>query len=338
MFGSPIVQSLQIGDHVASFTPSFPITARQPARYQRAIEFIGRQGLRFLPGNLTGKDDYYRSGSVRERAEELNALLRNPEVRCIMSTIGGSNSNAMLPYLDYEAFRRDPKIVVGYSDATAILLALYARTGVPTFYGPALVASLGEFSPLVDETWRYFASIAMENQAYPLVLPTPTHWTEERLPWESQDRAKILQPNQWRCIQPGRAEGRLIGGNLNTLYGFLASPYFPILQPGDILLLEDSLKDAATVEKNFAMLKLAGVFDQAGAVLLGKHEGFDDCGSGRMPADILLEVLDGLEVPILADFDCCHTHPMLTLPLGVRVRVDTQALRVELLEDWRGLV
>ena len=81
--------------------------------------------------------------TARERAEELNALLRDPQVRCIMSTIGGSNSNALLPYLDYAAFRRDPKIVVGYSDATAVLLALYAQTGIPTFYGPALVASLG---------------------------------------------------------------------------------------------------------------------------------------------------------------------------------------------------
>ncbi|RBH32977.1 LD-carboxypeptidase, partial [Pseudomonas sp. MWU13-2860] len=69
------------------------------------------------------------------------------------------------------------------------------------------------------------------------------------MPWESQDRPKTLQANQWRCIQPGRAEGRLIGGNLNTLYGFLASEYFPPIRQGDILLLEDGLKDAATVEK-----------------------------------------------------------------------------------------
>ncbi|POZ63945.1 S66 family peptidase [Chromobacterium alticapitis] len=332
------MHSLQTGDLIASFSPSFPITARQPARYRRAVEFLAAQGMRFLPGQLTGRDDHYRSASPRERAEELNALLRNREVRCILSTIGGSNSNAMLPYLDYEAFRRDPKIVVGYSDATAILLALYAKTGVPTFYGPALVASLGEFPPVVEETWRYFAAIAMDSPDYPLVLPTPTHWTDERLPWESQDRAKVLRPNQWRCMQPGQAEGRLIGGNLNTLYGFLASPYFPALRQGDILLLEDGLKDAATVEKNFAMLKLAGAFDLAGAVLLGKHEGFDDCGTGRSPADILLEILDGQPLPILADFDCCHTHPMLTLPLGVRARVDAAALRVELLEDWRALV
>ncbi|WP_047249973.1 S66 peptidase family protein [Chromobacterium subtsugae] len=332
------MRHLQPGDMLACFSPSFPITARQPARYRRAVEFVGRQGLRFLPGALTGADDGYRSGSARERAAEFNALLRNPEVRCIMSTIGGSNSNAMLPYLDYDAFRRDPKIVVGYSDATAILLALYAKTGVPTFYGPALVASLGEFPPLVEETWRAFAALAMGEPSYPYALRMPAHWSDERLPWESQDRPKTLQANQWRCIQPGRAQGRLIGGNLNTLYGFLASEYFPPIRQGDILLLEDGLKDAATVEKNLAMLKLAGIFDNAGAVLLGKHEGFDDCGTGRRPSDILLEVLDGLPLPILADFDCCHTHPMLTLPLGVNVRVDAGESMVEILEDWRALV
>ena len=72
-----------------------------------------------------------------------------------MSTIGGTNSNAILPYIDYEAFKKDPKIVIGYSDATAVLLALYAKTGIPTFYGPALVPSFGEFGPFVDYTYNY---------------------------------------------------------------------------------------------------------------------------------------------------------------------------------------
>ncbi|HAS3151713.1 TPA: LD-carboxypeptidase, partial [Vibrio cholerae] len=98
---------------------------------------------------LTGKSDYYRSGSIRERAEELNQLIRDPNVRCIMSTIGGNNSNSLLPYIDYEALRNDPKIIIGYSDVTALLLGIYAQTGLITFYGPALVASFGEYPPLV---------------------------------------------------------------------------------------------------------------------------------------------------------------------------------------------
>ncbi|MFA0349917.1 LD-carboxypeptidase, partial [Vibrio sp. 10N.222.55.C6] len=94
---------------------------------------------------LTGESEGYRSGSIQARAEELNQLIRDPDVRCIMSTIGGNNSNSLLSYIDYDALRDDPKIIVGYSDATALLLGIYAKTGLVTFYGPALVASFGEF-------------------------------------------------------------------------------------------------------------------------------------------------------------------------------------------------
>lgn len=94
---------------------------------------------------LTGKQDFYRSGSIKELVEELNEFIKNPEVKCIMSAIGGMNSNSLLPYIDYEALRKNPKIIIGYSDVTAILLAIYAKTGITTYYGPAVVASFGEF-------------------------------------------------------------------------------------------------------------------------------------------------------------------------------------------------
>ncbi|GAB4074719.1 hypothetical protein GCM10028778_22220 [Barrientosiimonas marina] len=92
-----------------------------------------KKGFVFAEGKLTGKQDGYRSGSPKERAEELNELLRNPNMKMIMATIGGTNSNSMLPYIDYEAFKQNSKFVVGYSDTTAILLALYARTGITTY-------------------------------------------------------------------------------------------------------------------------------------------------------------------------------------------------------------
>ncbi|MFP3472076.1 LD-carboxypeptidase, partial [Micrococcus sp. SIMBA_144] len=82
--------------------------------------------------------------------------MRNPEIKMVMSTIGGTNSNSLLPYIDYDAMIKNPKIVVGYSDATAILLALYHKTNIPTYYGPALIPSFGEFETLVNDTYQYF--------------------------------------------------------------------------------------------------------------------------------------------------------------------------------------
>ena len=141
------VDKLKVGDAIGIFSPSSPITYLCPKRFERSKKYLQDKGFKIIEGNLTGKYDFYRSGSIKERAEELNELIRNPKVKCIMSTIGGMNSNSILPYIDYEAFKRNPKIIIGYSDVTAILLAVYAQTGISTYYGPALVASFGELPP-----------------------------------------------------------------------------------------------------------------------------------------------------------------------------------------------
>lgn len=327
---------LKPGDAVAVFSPSSPATATAPERYRRGRAYLERKGFRFVEGALTGKADGYRSGSIRERSEELNALIRDPSVRCIMAAIGGMNSNSLLPYIDYDALRRDPKIIVGYSDVTALLLGIYARTGLVTYYGPAVVASFGELPPYVDRTWEYFSNIVRGEKPPPHCLPTPREWTEESIDWNTQRRAKKPAVNRLRTVHGGQAEGRLLGGNLDTMQGIWGSPYMPAIREGDILLLEDSLKDAATVERSFSLLKLNGVFDRVGGVILGKHECFDDQGTGRRPYEILLEVLGESRVPILAEFDCCHTHPMLTMPIGCRVKLDADRQTVTITEPFIG--
>ncbi|MCW0505958.1 S66 family peptidase [Aeromonas piscicola] len=326
---------LKPGDIIGFFSPSSAATAWAPQRFARAKAFLEAQGFRLKAGSLTGQQDHWRSGSIAARAAELNALIRDPHVRCIMSVIGGSNSNSLLPYLDYEALKRDPKIIIGYSDVTALLLGIYAKTGLVTFYGPALVASFGELPPLVDETLSGFRQICQAGgTVVPHSLPTPAQWADERLDWENQTRAKQCLANRLISVGSGKVRGRLIGGNLNTLAGIWGSPYMPAIQQGDILLLEDSLHLAETVERSFAHLKLCGVFDRIGGLVLGKHELFNDQGSGKCPLDILLEVVGEPAFPILAEFDCAHTHPMLTLPLGIEAELDLDAQTLTLCEPW----
>ncbi|MGN1005565.1 MAG: S66 peptidase family protein [Aristaeellaceae bacterium] len=329
-------RKLRSGDAIAVFSPSSPATATAPTRYRRGRAYLEEKGLRFIEGERTGKRDFYRSGSIAERAQELNALIRNPEVRCIMAAIGGMNSNSLLPYLDYEALMRDPKIIVGYSDVTALLLGVYARTGLTTYYGPAVVASFGELPPWVDWTWSAFADVAMGMARPPHALPVPDQWTEEFIDWETQSRAKRGVANEMRTLHGGRVRGRLIGGNLNTMQGIWGTPYMPKIREGDVLLIEDSLKDAADVERSFSLLKLSGVFERIGGLILGKHELFDDLGSGRRPWEILMEVMGNVDFPVLAQFDCCHTHPMLTLPIGCEVELDADAQTLTLTQPFIG--
>ncbi|MFD2179751.1 S66 family peptidase [Veronia pacifica] len=326
--------ALKKGDTIAFFSPSTPITALATGRFERARHFLSEKGFILKAGSLTGKTDHYRSGSIQERAEELNALIRDPAVRCIMSTIGGMNSNALLPYIDYEALLKDPKIIIGYSDVTALLSGIYAKTGLITFYGPALVASFGEFPPMVDDTYDSFKQLVINGMGQSHQYTMPEAWTDEFIDWKTQSGPKSTQPNQWVFQGQGVYTGRLIGGNLNTMAGIWGSPYMPEIEDGDILLLEDSLKGIESVERSFAHLKACGVFDRVSAVLLGKHEKFNDKGTKRQPIDVLREVLNDQPLPIVVDFDCCHTHPMLTMPLGATVTVDFEQETVRLEDKW----
>lgn len=329
-----LANSLHEGSTIAVFSPSSPATATAKKRYLRGKLYLENKGFRVIEGSLTGKNDHYRSGSIQERASEFNKLIYNPDVNCIMAAIGGMNSNSLLPYIDYEYLKHSPKIIIGYSDVTALLLGIYEKTGLVTYYGPAMVASFGEYSPFVDLTYEYFSNIVREKANVPSILPRPDYWTDESINWETQDRGKNEYPNEWITVNPGKAVGRLIGGNLNTMQGIWGSPYMPKIGQGDILFVEDSLKDAATIERSFSMLKVNGIFDHISGLILGKHELFDDCGTGKKPYQILKEVIGEVDFPILADFDCCHTHPMLTLPIGCKIELDADKQKVSILEDY----
>ena len=249
---------------VGVFSASSPVSASVPTRYARGKAYLENRGFRVIDGSLCGHSDFYRSGSIRRRADEFNALLHNEEIQILMASIGGNNTNSILPYIDYDYLKNHPKIIIGYSDSTALLLAVYAKTGLITFYGPALAASFGEFPPYVDETFDSFLQIACGETELPHRYPMPQRWTDEFIDWAQQDRSKLGIANDWFCIRPGRCEGRLIGGNLNTMQGIWGTPYMPEIREGDILLIEDSLKDAACVERSFSLLKLSGVFDRIG--------------------------------------------------------------------------
>lgn len=321
---------LKHGDTIAFFSPSTPATNFAVERFARAKAYLHNKGYKLKAGSLTGQRDHYRSGSIEARVAELNQLIRDPNVRCIMSTIGGMVSNAMLPYIDYDALRSDPKIIIGYSDVTAILHGVYAQTGIQTYYGPALVASFGEIGYFVEQTYDYFTNIVSE-QYKPHRIKNPDFWTDEYVDWQKQVNEKPKNINKLVTINPGRSQGRLIVGNLNTMSGIFGTPYMPIIEQGDILLVEDSFQDAATTERSYAHLKLAGVFDRIGGLVIGKHEKFNDQGTGLQDYQIAQEVIGKVPFPILAQYDCAHTHPMITLPLGAQVELDATNQSITLL-------
>ncbi len=327
-------KKLKKGDKIGFFSPSSAATNWAPKRFERAKLFLKNKGFELVAGQLTGKNDFYRSGSIKERAAELNQLIRNPEIRCIISTIGGSNSNSLLPYIDYDSLKKDPKIIIGYSDVTAILFGIYSKINLVTFYGPALVASFGELGNPVAATFDYFEEILLGTPALPHQIKNPEVWTDMYIPWEKQQKAKTTIKNELITINKGTATGRLLVGNLNTMLGIYGSEYMPKIQQGDLLMIEDSLKTPEVIERSFAHLKANGIFDKIGGLILGKHENFDDQGSKRKPYEIMMEVIGEADFPILAEYDCAHTHPMITLPIGVQAKLDAGNQSITLLENW----
>ncbi|MCI9317527.1 MAG: LD-carboxypeptidase [Oscillospiraceae bacterium] len=317
---------------IGVFSSSYPITAEAPEAAARAAAYLQSRGWQVKLGELAGKRDFYRSGTIRERAAEFNHLLRDPEVTHLMASVGGMVSNALLPYIDYGFLREHPKPVIGLSDAAALLLGIYQKTGQTTYYGPNLVTVFGQRPPLLDFSLERMEAV-LGGSPLPLPCPMPPVYSDEPTDWSREVPERTQLPNRWVTVRPGIAEGRLLGGNLNTISGIMGSPYMPDFREGDILFLEDTEKFAAHAERYFAMLSLCGALDKAGGIILGKHRKFDDQGTGRTPADILLELLDGRDIPILADVDCCHTVPMLTLPIGGTVRLDAGERTITILRQ-----
>lgn len=324
---------LKKGDTIGVFSPSCPATAWIPERTRLAFQFMEEQGYHLKPGALTGCMSAYRSGTIRERADELNALIRDPEVNCIMAAAGGFVSNSLLPCIDYDALKEHPKIIVGFSDVTAVLLAIHAKTELVTFYGPNLISTFGEIPPFSTESLHHFEEIVGSHLNMPYALPTPKLWTDDSVGLEEIGFECAAHENKLVTVRVGAVTGRLLGGNLNTMLGFFGTQYMPEIREGDILLLEDVRELPESIERSFSLLENAGVFEKIGGLILGKHADYNAGETGLKSWEVPLEIVGKYPFPILAEFDCSHTKPMLTVPIGIDVHLDASAQTVSILES-----
>lgn len=321
------------GDTIAVITPSSPAPVRYVERFRLGVKQLQGLGFRVVVGDCAAKTHGYRSASIADRAAEFNHFARSPEVACVISAIGGWNSNSLLPFIDWHAIQQNPKIYVGYSDVSALLMSIHARSRLVTFYGPAVVPSFGEWPRPQAFTIRSFLETLCDGAAGP--LPVPREWTEEWLDWrtdawKSRPRQMLTNPG-WRCVRAGTAEGPLIGGNLNTMSGFIGSAYFPDVS-GAIFFIEDTLQGLSSIERSLSMLRLHGVFDRIAGLVIGKPELLDRERAPFGLDELVLEVTEGFRFPIIAGVDLGHTAPMLTIPIGVRASMDASAGRISTLE------
>ncbi len=319
---------IETGSTIGVFSPSWCITNEAPEAAARAENYIRSQGFNVKHGKLWGKADAYVSGSPEERADEFNALLHDPEVRILMASVGGQVTNGMLPYIDYEYYAENPKPVVGMSDVTSLLMAIYTKTGVPTYYGSNFVTSYARLSPYRDIALKSLCDVLNFEECHKYIFPE--YYSDDVIEWSQELTEEKRTPNEIITLSGGKVTGRLIGGNLYTIGNIWGTPYMPEIRKGDILFIEDTEEWACSVERTLAQLKICGVFDMIGGLIIGKCRQFQHYGTEKTYYEFIYDYLNGPNYPVLAECDFSHCAPMLTLPIGITAKLDADAQTIEL--------
>jgi muramoyltetrapeptide carboxypeptidase len=291
---------LQPGATIGVLSPASPV---EPERLERGMDALRARGYRVIAAPHVLDARHHLAGDDADRAADFNALWADAEIDALWCSRGGYGTMRLLEHLDWDLVAARPKPFLGYSDVTALQLALFARTGLVTFSAP-MVGSLHGFArpdgmlPATEaDLWRW-----LRPEAGPMPLVNP-------------GRAPLV------ALRPGRAAGRLLGGNLTLVTALVGTPWLPALD-GAILAIEDVGEKPYTVDRMLTHLALAGVLDRLAAIVLGD---FSRCWpEGRGPAleELVLGIVGARPVAVIGGLLHGHIDARVTLPLGAWVELD----------------
>ena len=323
------------GDTVAVVAPSLGAVGRWPHRVERARAYLESLNLRVRVTTNAARDEGWASTSPELRAADIHEAFLDDEVSVVLAAIGGNHSNALLPHLDYELIGSRPKVFQGYSDITVLHWAFLKHAGLSTFYGPALVSELGEYPSVLPYSDRWLRAAWLDGR--PLAFEPAAEWTDERLDWDT--KADLTRPRElrrsegWITIREGVAEGRILGGCLETICWHVKGSASWVDPTGAIFFFETSeeAQPPSYVDSYLTDLEQLGLFDAIAGLVVARPYGYDD-GARQVLWEVVRRRAEAWDVPTLANVDCGHTDPMLTLPLGALARLDATERRFELLE------
>jgi muramoyltetrapeptide carboxypeptidase len=287
------------------------------AAIEQAVRHIEALGLRVKQGAWLREVWGNYGGTVAARIADLHAMFRDPEVKAIWAIRGGSGCISLLRHLDYRLIRTHPKILLGYSDITALHLAIHRHAGLVTFHGPVASSTPSDYS-----TEHLLAVLMEPRESYTIPMSV------------ENDRRALDEP--WyatRTVHGGVAEGPLIGGNLSLVSALAGTPYAADFT-GSLLFIEEVNEEPYRIDRWLTQLDLAVGLDKAAGVMIGICENCGPQGDGpSLTLDQTLDVhLRPLRVPAVTGYSFGHIRHQFTLPVGVRARLDTEARTVTLLE------
>jgi len=241
----------------------------------------------------------YLAGSDNDRVSDLHQMFSDPEVKAIFCARGGYGSARLLNDIDFDLIRKNPKIIVGFSDLTALLLAIFNKSGLITIHGPTLAD-----------------------------LPKSINWEHLSRLIARSHRPQIFF-KQGRIINKGKARGILLGGNLSTICSLLDTPFLPSFE-GVILFLEEKGESPYKLDRMLTQLQLSGRLDRLSALVIGEIE---DCGEMEIINSMLQERLGRLPIPVVAGLPVGHGNENISLPLGLPAVLDTERMLLKIEES-----
>lgn len=337
---------LKPGDTVAAVSLSWGGPGAIPHRYEagkRQLEEIF--GLKVVETRHALADPDWIAANPAARTDDLMGAFADPSVDGIISTIGGEDSIRILPFIDGDVIRSNPKVFLGYSDTTVTHLACF-KAGLVTFYGTSLMTGFAENGGILPYTVETMRRMIFSAEPPGAVPPNRDGWTVERLEWtkpELQSQRRRMNPCEgWRFVQgEGATEGRLIGGCVEVLDWLRGTDVWPgIDEWKEAILFIETSEEAPSptyVARFLRSLAAAGVLERLGGILFGRPGGHAARVDPTEYDDAILGVVRDEQgrddLPIVTNMDFGHTDPTWILPYGVRARIDTQEERVEILES-----
>lgn len=299
-------KALKRGDTVGVIAPGTAVT--DPDEILKAKEALDYFGLKMKLGKYVLHGNGYKSRSIKERLEDLHNMFTDNEVSAVIAIRGGYGSAQLLDGINYDLINKNPKIFSGYSDITAMHLAINKFSKIITFHGPVLLSTFNDY------TIRYFKKAVFETNPIGEVK-------------NSGAKNAFREDFPVRIINGGKSSGKLIGGNLSLISSTLGTPY-EIDTKGKILFIEDVGEQPYRIDRMLTQLRLSGKLKEAAGIVVGycKDCDYDGLKPSRVwdysLGEILDEMLSPLKIPVISGLTFGHTSNQITLPLGVEAELD----------------
>lgn len=321
---SIIPAKLKKGDTVCVVAPSCSLAMISHEAQEIATQRLKSLGLVVTFGEHVKEEDEFTSSSIASRVADLHTAFADPKVKAIFSVIGGFNCNQLLPHLDWNLIKNNPKIFIGYSDTTALQNAILARANLVTYSGPAY-STFGQKLHF-DYTLEYFKQCLFETSPFN-VVPS-REWTDDAWYINQDDRHPISNSGHW-ILSHGEAEGVIVGGNIGTLSLLQGTPYFPAANNIILFLEDDDESQYHHFDRQFESLLQAIPIKHIRGIIFGRFQ--KKSAITRKHMETLVHIRPQLAgIPIIANADFGHTSPIITFPIGSSARIVVRENKAEI--------